>query len=75
MTRYTARQLRELDGLGEFESTREDALTVTCPDPPAGCGRPPGARCTQPDGRLTRAPAHPARIRKFEQHHTLGAQP
>ena len=58
MTRHTARELRDLDALANFQSTREEALTVTCPL----CAQPPGELCVRPDGLVHPAPAHWQRI-------------
>lgn len=59
MSRYTSRQLRDLDGLAYLESTREEALTVECD----GCGAEPGQRCVNPTtGELLNGPAHHQRI-------------
>ncbi len=59
MSRYTPRQLRDLDGLAYLESTREDALEFLCD----GCGAQPGERCVNPTtGDLLNGPAHHQRI-------------
>ncbi|UUV34397.1 hypothetical protein NQK81_13380 [Amycolatopsis roodepoortensis] len=59
MSRYTPRQLRDLDSLADLESTREEALEFECDD----CGAEPGHRCVNTStGDLLNAPAHPKRI-------------
>ncbi|MEU0531998.1 zinc finger domain-containing protein [Amycolatopsis tolypomycina] len=64
MTRYSATELRHLDALGEFQSTRQDALTVECPR----CEAPVDQLCVNTiTGELLRAPAHPERIARFER--------
>lgn len=64
MTRYTARELRRLDALGDFQSTREDALTVDCPR----CGAAVDELCVNPlTGETLRGPAHPPRITAYER--------
>ncbi len=64
MTRYTSRELRRLDALANFQSTREDAETVGCD----GCGAEPGERCVNPTtGDPLRGPAHHQRIAAYER--------
>jgi hypothetical protein len=62
---HSAWELRYLDELADFESTREHALTVACPR----CAAPPGERCVYPDTDvpLHRAPAHWQRIRAADR--------
>jgi hypothetical protein len=64
VTRYSATELRRLDALGNFQSTRQDALTVECPR----CGAPVDHLCVNVlTEELLRAPAHPERIALFER--------
>lgn len=64
MTRHSATELRRLDALADFESTRQDSLTVACPR----CEAPVDHLCVNTiTGALLRAPAHPERIAQFER--------
>jgi hypothetical protein len=60
----SAWELRHLDQVADFESTRERALTVACPR----CEAEPGDRCVYPGTDVPHpAPAHWQRIRAADQ--------
>jgi hypothetical protein len=62
VTRYTARELRKLDAIGNFQNDRETALTVDCDV----CGKGIGEACVNAFGREVPYPAHFHRLMKAE---------
>ncbi|MFF5988154.1 zinc finger domain-containing protein [Prauserella flavalba] len=64
MSRYTQRELRQIDEFANFWMTREDAETERCEH----CAAEPGQTCRDPDtDEPVRYPAHWIRIKTSEQ--------